>query len=276
MAAELWQAAVLGVVQGLTEFLPVSSTGHLILVPAVLGWPEGLVTRLAFDVALHIGTLGALLGVFWRDWAVLIVAALRTLRSRSLADREARLALLLALATGPAVVAGVLFESQAETLLRSPVVVGTAMFGVGLILGIVDRLASLKRDEYSLGPAAALAVGVGQALALIPGVSRSGGTIAVGLATGLTRSAAARFSFLLSTPTIVGAVAKQSVDVGQSGIGPSEVGVYAVGIVTSAVSGYAAIRWLLAYLRRRSLLPFVIYRVLVGSAVIVLAAAGRL
>jgi undecaprenyl-diphosphatase len=273
---ELWQAALLGVVQGLTEFLPISSTGHLILVPAILGWHAGLLTSLEFDVALHIGTLAALLAVFWREWASLVRAGFTSLWRRSLSDPNARLAWLIVLATIPGVLAGALFQRQVETALRAPLLVGVMMVGIGVVLELVDRSATLRRSEYSLGPAAALAIGLGQACALIPGVSRSGSTITVGLAAGLDRAAAARFSFLLSTPIVLGAVAKQSLDLIRHGSGASELAIFAVGIVTAALTGYACIRGLLAYLRTRTLLPFVIYRIVAGSAVILLAATGRL
>jgi undecaprenyl-diphosphatase len=271
----LWQAAVLGIVQGLTEFLPVSSTGHLILVPLLFGWKEGVLNRLEFDVALHIGTLVALVAVFWREWAMLIAAGFSSLWHRSLRDPEARLAWLILLATVPGAAAGILFQRQVETVLRSPIIIGSTMVGLGIILAIVDRAARAERDERSLGPLAALAVGIGQALALVPGVSRSGSTIAVGLCVGLNRAAAARFSFLLSTPIIVGAVAKEGIDVAHRGVASAEIPIAAVGVLAAGLSGYACIRWLLAYLRTRTLLPFVIYRVVIGSAVLALAAAGR-
>jgi undecaprenyl-diphosphatase len=274
MAPELWQATLLGVVQGLTEFLPVSSTGHLILVPALLGWRGGLVDSLKFDVALHLGTLVALLAVFWRDWLTLITAALGSIARRSLADQQARLAWLIALATIPGVVAGVLLQKQVETTLRSPIVIGAAMVLVALVLALIDWVGRQTRDEYSLGPAGALAVGVGQAVALIPGVSRSGSTIATGLALGLTRASAARFSFLLSMPIIAGALAKEALDVARQGITSSEAPVFAVGILAAGISGYACIRFLLTYLRRHSLMPFVIYRLVAGGAVLFLVATG--
>jgi undecaprenyl-diphosphatase len=276
MTADIWRAAVLGIVQGLTEFLPVSSTGHLLLVPALFGWKDTRLDTLEFTVALHVGTLVALLAVFWRDWIDLAGAAFRSLAGRARGDRRARLAWLLVLATIPGAAAGLLFEEQVETTLRSPVIVGCAMVVVGVLLALIDWASSRKRDEYTLGPVGAFAVGVGQALALIPGVSRSGSTIAVGLTLGLTRAAAARFSFLLSTPIIAGAVAKQSLDVARRGVDASEMATMAVGIAAAAISGYACIRFLLAYLRARSLMPFVIYRVVAGGAVIVLAASGRI
>jgi undecaprenyl-diphosphatase len=295
------QAATLGVVQGLTEFLPVSSTGHLIIVPAILGWEEGIVTRLDFDVALHVGTLIAVVGAFWRDWLGLVKAALRSplalfrrapvpqpaghgpiadveglVEDRSPEDAEARLAWLIVLGTIPAAVAGALFQRQVETVLRSPIVVGTMMVVVGIVLAVVDRLARRDRDEFSLGPWGALAIGVGQSIALIPGVSRSGSTIATALALGLTRDSAARFSFLLSAPITFGAVAKQSVDVVRHGLSGSEMAMFGAGAVAAGVSGILAIHGLLRFLRTRSLMPFVVYRVIVGATVIALAASGRL
>jgi len=276
MTPEVWQAALLGVVQGLTEFLPVSSTGHLILVPALLGWHGGIVDSLQFDVALHLGTLVALLAVFWHDWLVLAGAALRSLARRSLADPQARLAWLIALATIPGVVAGALFQRHVETTLRSPVLIGITMVFVGLLLALLDRSARQTRNEYSLGAVGAFAIGVGQALALIPGVSRSGSTIATGLGLGLTRASAARFSFLLSTPIVAGAIVKEGVDVARQGIGAGEAPVFAVGILAAAISGYACIRFLLAYLRTRSLMPFVVYRVIAGVGVLLFAANGSI
>jgi undecaprenyl-diphosphatase len=276
MASDLVQAATLGVVQGITEFLPVSSTGHLIVVPALLGWRDGVVTRLDFDVALHVGTLIAVVGAFWRDWVDLARAALGSIRDRSLADPEARLAWLIALGTLPAAVAGALFQRQVESVLRSPFIVGTMMVVVGVVMAIVDRLSGRTRDEFDLGPIDALCIGIGQAVALIPGTSRSGATIATGLAIGLTRPAAARFSFLLSAPITFGAVAKQSVDVTRHGLTSSEMAMFGVGALTAGVSGIIAIRGLLRFLRSRGLMPFVIYRVVAGALVIALAAAGRL
>jgi undecaprenyl-diphosphatase len=276
LAPEVWQAALLGVVQGLTEFLPISSTGHLILVPALFGWRGGVIDSLQFDVALHLGTLVALLAVFWRDWLTLAGAALASILRRSLADPSARLAWLILLGTVPGVVAGALLQKQVETTLRSPIVIGVTMVVIALILALLDRVGPQTRDEYSLGAAGAIAVGVGQALALIPGVSRSGSTIATGLGLGLTRASAARFSFLLSTPIIVGALAKQGLDLARDGLGGSDPSVFVIGIVAAAISGYACIRFLLAYLRTRSLMPFVIYRLVAGAGVLVLAVNGRI
>ncbi|HZT08920.1 MAG TPA: undecaprenyl-diphosphate phosphatase [Chloroflexota bacterium] len=272
----VWQAAVLGVVQGLTEFLPVSSTAHLILVPTIFGWRAALLNELSFDVALHLGTIVALLAVFWREWVRLCFAAWRSIRNPRAATGEARLAWLIVLATVPGAVAGGLFERQIETALRSPVVIGVTMIGVALVLAVVDRLGARAHDEYGLGAAPALAIGIGQACALIPGVSRSGATIAVGMGVGMSRAAAARFSFLLSTPIILGAIGKQFFDLARHGVPASDLLPLAVGILAAAVTGYLCIRGLLSYLRRRSLMPFVVYRVVIGAVVLVLALSGRI
>ncbi len=276
MASDLVQAATLGVVQGVTEFLPISSTGHLIIVPALLGWREGVVHRLDFDIALHVGTLIAVLGAFWRDWLNLGQAALGSLRDRSLKDPEARLAWFIALGTAPAALAGALFQRQVECVLRSPIVVGGMMIVVGVVLAIVDHFSRRDHDEYTLGPAGALAIGVGQAIALIPGTSRSGATIATGLALGLTRPSAARFSFLLSAPITFGAVVKESVGLVRQPLPSNELTMFGVGALAAGISGILVIRGLLRFLRSRGLMPFVVYRVIVGAIIVMLAASGRL
>jgi undecaprenyl-diphosphatase len=276
LTPEVLQAVALGVVQGLTEFLPISSTGHLILVPALFDWRGGVVDTLSFDVALHIGTLIALLVVFWRDWVRLVAAGLGSLATRSLKEPDARLAWLIAVATVPGAVAGVLFQRQVETVLRNPLVIGVMMVLVALLLAAIDWISDRRHGEYGLGFGAALAIGCGQALALVPGVSRSGATIGVGLLAGLTRDAAARFSFLMSTPIILGAVLKESVDVGRHGLPSGEIAPFVLGIAAAGITGYACIRWLLAYLRRRSLAPFIVYRLIAGTLVIALALSGRL
>lgn len=276
MIPDLVQAFTLGIVQGVTEFLPVSSTGHLIVVPWLLGWNQGIVSRLEFDVALHLGTLVAVVGAFWREWLRIAAAALRSLRDRSLADPEARLAWLIALGTVPAALAGALFERQVETALRAPIIVGIMMVTVGVLLAVVDRLSRRCRDEYSLGPLGALAIGIGQAIALIPGTSRSGSTIAAALVLGLTRRGAARFSFLLSAPITFGAFAKQALDVAAEGVGGADLAMYGAGALAAAISGILAIHGLLRFLRTRTLMPFVIYRVVAGALVIGLAATGSL
>jgi undecaprenyl-diphosphatase len=191
------EALVLGIIQGLGEFLPISSSAHLVLVPWALGWHYA---GLTFDVALHIGTLLSVVAFFWKDWLNLLIAALHRRRSK-----EAALFWYLVLGTIPGGAVGFLFEKQAETVLRTPLLIGIMLIVMGIILYWVDRrAASIKRIE-SISLLDSLLIGLSQALAIIPGVSRSGITMTTGRALGMTREAAARFSFLLSTPIIVGA-----------------------------------------------------------------------
>ncbi len=248
-------ALVLGVLQGLGEFLPISSSGHLIAVPWLLGWPD---SGLAFDVALHLGTLVAVAAAFWRDWLRLVTAGVRgLLAGRPLADPDSRLLYYLALATIPGAVAGKLLEEWAETVFRSPVLVASMMAAMGLLLWFADRRANrVPGDEhYSLRDA--LIVGASQALAIVPGTSRSGVTITAGLLLGHRRDAAARFSFLLALPITAGAALVKVPHLFRSG---ADTGPVLIGMVAAAVSGFFAIQLLLAVVRTRTYLPFVVYR----------------
>lgn len=267
----LIQAVVLGIVQGLTEFLPISSSGHLILVPAVLGWHDPFIDSLAFSVMLHLGTLVALVIYFAPDWLRLLRAAAQLLRERSIAgDPDRRLAVLLAITVIPGALVGALLNDFIEREVRAPGLVAV-MFAVGAtILWFADRWGSLDRGLDGLSARAALGIGVAQALALVPGVSRSGISIAGGLFAGLDRESAARFSFLMSGPIIGGAVLFEArklftPDSGLTG----HVDLLIAGVVTSFIAGMLAIRALLGYVRRRSLTAFVAYRVLVAIAVAV-------
>ena len=255
------QGALLGIVQGLTEPLPISSSAHLILVPWLLGWPEHSLT---FDVALHMGTLAALLLFFWRDWWNLAAAWLP-----GGGAPERRLGLGLVVGTIPAAIVGLLFEDVIETALRSPPLIAIVMLVASALIFAADRLGRqtlpLERVTYTR----ALAIGAAQMLALVPGVSRSGSTIAAGLALGLTRDAAARYAFLLATPITAGAGVFKLKDLLETGISPDERAAFAAGIAISFVVGLFAIGFLLRYLRRYSLAAFVVYRV--ALALIVLA-----
>lgn len=257
----LWQAAVLGVVQGLTEFLPVSSSAHLALFPWILGWKD---PGLAFDVALHWGTLLALVVYFGRDYWAIATGVLRAARDRAWND-EARLAAKLAVATVPAAVAGVLIEDIAESQLRSPWVIAFQLAAVGILLWVLDRRARTGPGDRIPGWGGTLLVGAAQALALVPGTSRSGITMAAGLLVGLPRASAARFSFLLSGPIIFGAGLLELRHIGGAPAGP-----LAVGIVTSALAGGAAIAFLLRYLARGSFAPFALYRIVLAAGVALL------
>ena len=254
------QAIVLGMVQGLGEFLPISSSGHLVVVPWLLGWPEH---GLAFDVALHVGTLAAVLYAFFDDWRRLLAAGIRgTLTGRPFADPDSRLLWLLAAASVPGAVAGVLLEDRAETVFRSPALVAATMAAMGLVLFAADRSAR-GGEVRNVSARDAMLIGLAQALALVPGVSRSGATISMALLLGYRREDAARFSFLLATPITIGAAALKSRYLFEPGHGLQVV----AGMVTAAVFGFASIRFLLAYVRTRDYLPFVYYRLLFAALV---------
>jgi undecaprenyl-diphosphatase len=265
---DLVQAAVLGVVQGLSEFLPISSSGHLIMVPFLLGWPPH---SQAFDLALHLGTLIALLWFFWADWLALIRGFARGLVSAQArqSDPAWRMALLVLLGSIPAGLIGVVAEKPVEEVFRSPLLNAVLLIVFGLVLYAADRMGSLKRSMDELGWADALTMGLAQAIALMPGVSRSGITMTAGLMRGLDRPAAARFSFLLSGPIIAAAALWKL----RQGIPTAELGAAAVGMACSAIVGFLAIGLLLRYLQRNSLTVFVTYRVVFGLAVIAIAFA---
>jgi undecaprenyl-diphosphatase len=260
------QALVLAAVQGVTEFLPVSSSGHLILVPYFLKWPD---QGLAFDIATHVGTLLAILVYFRWDVRDLVIGFF-TGQPRS-ADGDynpRRLAWMIVLATVPAGIAGLLFKDWVETQARSALLVAGTTIVYGLLLGAADRLGRHAKTLGEIGWQAALAIGVAQALAIVPGTSRSGITITAALLLGLTRPAAARFSFLLGIPVFTLAAAKQGLDLLETGVPRAELISMGIGLVGSAVVGYAVIAWLLNWLRSRSLTVFVIYRLILGAVIL--------
>jgi undecaprenyl-diphosphatase len=270
----LYQAVVLAIVQALTEFLPVSSSAHLWFVPWAFGWKD---PGLTFDVALHAGTLIAVLIYFFKNW-IQIIAHGFGLNAGS--DDELRknqgLLWLLAIASIPAGVAGAFFEKQADTSLRSPYLIGGMLIGIGLLMWLAERTGSERKSLDNVGWTDGIVIGLSQALAIIPGTSRSGITITTGLFRGLTRATAARFSFLLSTPIIAGAVAKKLWDVHKEGGIPHEMQMpFAVGTVVSGIGGALVIAVFMRYLKRNSLMPFVCYRIVFGIIVIALAAFLR-
>jgi len=247
------------VVQGLTEFLPVSSSGHLILVPHVFGWPD---QGLAFDAVMHIGTLGALVAYFRVELADLVRGAL-----------PRRLALVLVAATVPAGLVGLLLGRAIEANLRSPLLIATTTALWGLVMWVADRRAPAKEEARGdplerVGFARGLAVGVAQALALIPGTSRSGITITAGLFAGLDRATAARFSFLLGIPITAAAGSYKLLQLVRVGIPSGETGPLLAAVLAAFLSGWLAVWFLVGYLRRRSLTPFVIYRLLLAAAIV--------
>ena len=275
MLIDLIKAAILGTVQGLTEFLPVSSTGHLIIVEDLLNVDQETY-GLDFDASLHLGTLLALLLYFGHTWVDLFFGGVRTIRDRSLADPTGRLAWLIVLGTIPAAVLGLLFESEIEHAFRSPALVATMLIVFSGVFVLAERVGKRTRDIDHLNWIDSVVVGLAQSVALIPGVSRSGATICAGLFRDVKREDAARFAFLLSAPIIAGAASSQMVGVVQDFVdgkfGWDEFAFFATGFVFAAAVGYWAIAFLLKFLATNSLMPFVYYRV--GLALVIFAVLG--
>jgi len=266
------QALVMGIVQGLTEFLPVSSSGHLIIVPWVFGWDDAFITSLAFSVMLHIGTLIALLVYFRADWLRLIPAGLATIRDRSFrGDPDRKLAWLLVAATVPAAIVGFLFDDFFETQVRQIGLVAVTLVVGGVILWVADRVGGRTKGVDDVTFPIATGIGAAQALALIPGISRSGISISAGRFAGLDREAAARFAFLMATPITAGAILFEGRKLltGEAGVDVA-IAPLLVGLVSSLVAGLLAIRFMLSYLRTRSLSIFVWYRFVLAAVVVVL------
>jgi undecaprenyl-diphosphatase len=261
----------MGIVQGLTEFLPVSSSGHLIVVPALLGWDDAFLTSLAFSVMLHLGTLVALLVYFREDCLRLVPAGLAAARDRSFRDEpDRRLAWLLVASTIPAALAGLLFSDLIEESFRQPGLVAVTLVVGGAILFAADRIGARSRDVEDVTFPVAIGIGVAQALALVPGISRSGISISAARLAGLDRPAAARFAFLMATPITAGAgvFEARKLLAGEVGVDIA-IAPLIVGMIAALVSGLAAIHFMLAYLRRRSLDVFVWYRVGLAAVVLV-------
>jgi undecaprenyl-diphosphatase len=256
-----FQAIILGIVQGLTEFLPVSSSAHLILIPWLLKWQED--PGLAFDVVLHLGTLLALILFYWREWLEMVLSLVNGDGVRR------RLLLLLIVASVPGAIIGVLLEKQAETIFRSPVLIAGTLATLGVILWAADAFGSKKRKIGDLTFVDALLIGLSQALAIIPGVSRSGSTITTARILGIERADAANFSFLMATPIIAGAGLKEAHKAFHSGL-TAQLG---WGFAASAVFGLIAIVWLLSYVRTHTYRPFAIYRIVLAGIVVAVALA---
>ncbi len=271
---DLLQAVVLAIVQGFTEFLPISSTAHLALAPWLLGWKD---LGMAFDVALHIGTLVAVLLYFFRSWVQIAAQGfgIRYGEDPEL-KRNPRLLWLMAAGSAPVAVLGWAFQEKAETAWRSPYVIGGMLIGVGLLMELADRIGRRTRSLGQISLADALFIGLAQAVAIIPGTSRSGITITAALARGIDRPAAAQFSFLLSTPAIAGAAMKALYDLVHHGAMTPQMWLHiAVGVAVSGVTGWAVIALLLRYLRNNTLRLFVYYRIVFGIIVIALASFFR-
>lgn len=270
MLEDLIKAAILGTIQGLTEFLPVSSTGHLIIAERVLGVDDeryGLV----FDTSIHMGTLTSLLVFYGARWLRLFDAGVAALRARSLDDPEGRLAWMIALATVPAAAVGFFLENQIQDAFRSPWTVATMLIAFSFIFLLAERVGRRTRDLGRVTPLDAILVGCAQAFALIPGVSRSGATISAGLMAQFQRTDAANFAFLMSAPIIAGAglanLTDLARDIADGKLGGNDIAFFATGFVFAAAVGYAAIRLLMRFLVTNTLLPFVYYRIAFGLAI---------
>jgi undecaprenyl-diphosphatase len=260
----LIQAIVLGAVQGVTEFLPISSTAHLVLVPWFLGWKDPGST---FDIALHFGTLIALLLYFRTEWVRLVTGGLKLLSGKT-KDPDARLAGFIVLATIPAGIAGLLLEDYADAHLRNPLVIAAMLILLALALVVAEKLARHKTEIQNITIFDALTVGCAQALALVPGVSRSGVTMTAGLFRGMTREAAARFSFFLSTPIIGAAVLLKTLHLAKEGVPSGDTVPMLVGVLVSGIVGYLSIAFLLRYLATHTTYLFIYYRIALGLLIL--------
>ena len=260
------ESIILGIVQGFTEFLPISSSAHLVLLPWMFGWQGTLVDSLNFDVALHAGTLVAILAFFWRDWLELLKKFFAGIQDGTWKTNEGRLVWFIVLATIPAGILGLKFEHVVEESLRNPLLIACSLFVISIVMWAADRFSAktVTLDRMSLGHA--VLIGCAQAVALVPGVSRSGSTIIAGLLAGYTRESAARFSFLLSTPVIAGAAILK---LRKLHLATGEALPFALGTAVSAVVGYLSIKFLLRYLNRHSLSLFVWYRLALAALVAV-------
>lgn len=270
---DLFQSIIIGLIQGLTEFLPISSSGHILIVPAILGWPD---PGAAFTAVIQLGTEAAVLIYFRKDLWNIAVTWLDSLRKpERRPELNARMGWYLIAATIPIGIFGLLFEHQIETAARNLWLVGGMLIVFGIVLGYADNVGSRRKDVGDLSVRDGVLIGVAQALALIPGVSRSGATISAGLFLGLNRRAAARFSFLLAVPAVVisGLFELYGILSGEKAVGEPIINVI-VATLVSFVVGYAVIAWLLRYISTHSFALFVGYRLLLGLGVLILTAAG--
>ncbi len=271
----IYQAIILGIVQGLSEFLPISSSGHLLLTPWLAGWEElDPSIKKSFDVALHLGTLVAVVGYFRRDVTNYVVEGTKLVLARKVPPTtDGKLAWLFVLATLPAAAVGALFEDQIDSRLGTPLIIGISLIVFGIVLAIADRSLGRRRVE-DFGAKDALLVGAAQALALNPGTSRSGITMTAGRFLGFDRDAAVRISFVMSIPVIFGAVVFKFAGLISDGIPEGFVAPLVAGIISSGLSGWLAVWGTIRIVRTRSFMPFVIYRIVLGVIVILLVLTG--
>jgi undecaprenyl-diphosphatase len=265
---DIVQAIILGLVQGASEFVPISSSGHLVLVPWLLGWPS---PGLVFDTVVHWGTLVAVLVYFWRDFVALASAWGRSLASRSLDEPEARIAWLIIVGTVPTALMGYVGEDFFESLFAAPVWAAGLLLVTGLILALSEWLGKRRKEPHQLAFLDSIIIGIAQGCAIAPGISRSGATMAAGLFHGLKREAAARYSFLLATPIIFGAGLLKLLDLFEIENATAHLPPLVLGFLAAALSGYLCIRFLLSYLQRGKLYVFAIYCWLAGGASLLVA-----
>lgn len=262
---DIFQSIILGIVQGLGEFLPISSTAHLILAPYFFGWSD---PGLAFDVALHVGTLIAVVVFFFFDWLDIFKSTsngvFKTNYQPQTTNYKPELLWLLVIASVPGAIFGFFLDDYAEKIFRNPLLIAGTLSAVGLILYLVDKYAKHKKDINHMSWKDAIIIGLSQAVAIIPGVSRSGATITAGLSLGLSREQAARFSFLLSTPIIFGAAILKVPQLFENGITLP----ITLGIIAAAVSGYLAIKYMLRFIQKVGYAPFFWYRLVLAGAIV--------
>jgi len=264
MSNEIIQSIFLGIVQGLGEFLPISSTAHLAIVPYLWNFKD---PGLAFDVALHLGTLIAVVAFFWRDWINIFKLGFKNIvnsQQQSVNGYNSKILYFLIVATIPGVLAGFFLESKAETIFRSPLLIASVLFVFGLLLFLADKYFSTKKDLTKISLADSIVIGLAQAIAIIPGVSRSGATMTAGRFFGLDRKSAARFSFLLSTPIIFGAAVLK---IKYLFINITDINLI-LGIIFAAISGWLAIKYLLHFLEKYSFAVFFWYRLVLAGIII--------
>ena len=269
----LIHAIILGAIQGLAEFIPISSSAHLIFIPWLFNWKQPQEDiKLLFDVSLHLGTLVALVAYFWREWYDVIKGhfSRRTIDITSVNEEYPSLIWPIAFACMPAAITGLFLEKTAEKVFDNPMLIGISMIALGVVLFFADKLGRKSRPMNKITPMDWMIIGFAQALALIPGVSRSGITMTAGLLCGLEREAAARFSFLLSAPLIFGAFMWEFRKIFTIGLHSHDIPYFVTGIITAAVIGYLCIGFLLKYLKKRGMGIFVGYRIVVGTGLILM------
>lgn len=268
----LLQSILLGIIQGLTEFLPISSSAHLVITPYILGWQIPIQEAFIFDVLVQLGTLLAVIIYFWKDLTSIVIGVIKGLiHKQPFSESSSRLGWMLVLATIPAILAGLLFKDPVERAFGNPIGTGVLLFGTAALLVIAELVGKRIRQIETISWLDTLIIGLFQAISLLPGISRSGSTISGGMIRNLERPAAARFSFLMSVPVMLGAGTLAIIDLIQLPSFSVQIPTLIAGFITSAIVGYFTIRWLLAYLVTRRLYPFAVYCVVLSTIVLLIS-----